>query len=288
MKSPRILVALAGLTAAALAAPAAAQVASTQPAAAGTSGWTFDVAPYFWLITLRSNLTYDTPRGNTLTSQVTAGINDYISDLNFAGMVGGEARNGPFSLMTDGLFTSLSLTTSTTHFGQLNLGSGPVFIPRSQQLDTGTRTNLGVWSLDGAYTVVAGAWGNLDVLAGVRMLGVGASTNYTLTSDIDLPDRTVALSRNGSLGLGADYWQGVGGVRGRINIPNSEVYLPFWLDVGDGGLFTWQAYVAVAYQFSFGDLSLGYRYLDFSQGGSGKTVQNLSFGGALLAANFHF
>jgi hypothetical protein len=51
--------------------------------------------------------------------------------------------------------------------------------------------------------------------------------------------------------------------------------------------FTWQAYAGVAYQAGFADLSLGYRWLAFEQGGNAK-VRRLALGGAVLAAAFRF
>ena len=140
--------------------PAAAQVTSTQAPSPGTPGWSFAITPYFWLATVRANFVYSTPRGDSVTDHITAGINDYLSDLNAAGMVGGEARYDRFSLMTDGLFMSLSLTTNTSHLGHVNLPSGNIVIPREQQLGTGTRMNAGVWGLAAGYTVLQGDWGN--------------------------------------------------------------------------------------------------------------------------------
>jgi hypothetical protein len=145
--------------------PALSQVASTPAPSPGTPGWTFAVTPYFWLATVRGDFVYSTPRGDSVTDHVSAGINDYLSDLNFAGMLGAEARYDRFSLMTDGIFTSLSLTTETNHLGQINLRSGTIDIPQAQQLGTGTRTNLGVWGLAAGYTVLQGAWAISTFLA---------------------------------------------------------------------------------------------------------------------------
>jgi hypothetical protein len=78
------------------------------------------------------------------------------------------------------------------------------------------------------------------------------------------------------------------GVRGRFNISNSKWFVPFYVDVGSAGIpLTWQAYIGVSYQIGLADLSIGYRYLDFQQSGN-RTVHNLSLGGAILAASFHF
>jgi hypothetical protein len=283
------LVALAAVFVVLAAGSTRAQVTSTQPQTGGGSqGWTFNVTPYAWLPTLRSNLNYTTPGGNTLSQNISAGIGDYISDINFAAMVGGEARYGRFSVLTDVVYTNLSLTSSNTHLGAVNLGPGPIFIPRETTLITGTRAQMTIWNLAGGYTVLQGEWGNLDVLAGLRLLGISSRLNYTLASDITLPNQTLVLSRTGSPGLSTGFWNAIGGIRGRINIPNSRFYVPFYFDAGGGGLkLTWQAYAGIGYQTSFADLSLGYRYLAF-EGNGNRAVKDLSLGGVILAASFHF
>jgi len=191
--------------------------------------------------------------------------------------------------MTDLIYVNASITTSNSHLSTVNLGPGPIDIPRSQQLDTGTRLAATIWSLAGGYTLLSGDWGNLDAVVGMRILFTGATTNYTLTNDILLPNRTIALTRTGSLTLGRTDPEGVGGVTGRINIPHSRFYIPFYLDAGGGSVpFTWQAYGALAYQAArWIDVSAGYRYLAFNSG-SHNGVEKLTLGGAIIAANFRF
>ena len=119
---------------------------------------------------------------------------------------------------------------------------------------------------------------------------MGATTNYTLAADILAPDRTIALSRGGSLNLGVTKVEGIGGVTGRINIPNSNFYLPFYLDAGGGSVpFTWQVYAGLAYKATtWLDASAGYRYLAFDGGSKTAGVENLHLGGVILAGNIHF
>jgi hypothetical protein len=193
--------------------------------------------------------------------------------------------------MTDLVYANASITTSNSRFSSVNLGSGPIDIPREQQLSTGTRLATTIWSVAGGYTVLQGNWGNLDAVVGLRMLFLSATTNYALSDDIVLPNQTVALSRNGSLNLGTTEVEGVGGVTGRINIPNSKFFLPFYFDAGGGSVpLTWQAYGGIGYQAaSWADISIGYRYLAFENGNiNTKGVRNLDLGGAILVANFHF
>jgi hypothetical protein len=251
--------------------------------------WSFAVAPYGWLPTISSTISYTGPRGGTVSTDINAGVGDYISKLNFALFVGGEARYDRFTLMTDLIYANVSLTTNNTHLSSVNLGSGPLYIPREQQLGTGTRASTTVWSLAGGYTLLHGDWGNIDAVAGLRMLFYSSTTNYMLTADFFGPNRTLALSRTGSLNLGTTKPEGIAGVTGRINIPNSKFYLPYYLDAGGGAVpFTWQVYAGVGYGLSnWADISVGYRYLSFQNGGD-KGVENLDLGGPLFAANFRF
>jgi opacity protein-like surface antigen len=269
---------------------ARAQIASASLTPPSASPWTFAVTPYAWLPTLSTTYSLTGPRGASVTSTTSAGIGDYISELNFALMAGAEARYNRFTLMTDLVYANASVTTSTNHFSSVNLGSGPIDIPRNEQLSTGTRLAMTIWSLEGGYTVVEGDWGNLDAVAGMRMLFINGTSNYTLAADIIGPNQTVALSRGGSLNLADSYAEGVGGITGRINIPNSKFYLPFYLDAGGGSVpFTWQVYAGAAYQAtSWLDISLGYRYLDFDGGSKTSGVDKYSLRGVMLVGNIRF
>ena len=268
-----------------------AQVASTTPGAPGSApGWIFSVTPYAWLPTVSTTYSYTGPRGASVTNTINAGVGDYISELNFGLMVGGEARYDRFTIMTDVVYANASITTSDSHLSTVNLGLSPITIPRALQLSTGTRLATTIWSVAGGYTLLQGDWGNLDAVAGIRTLFMGATSNYTLGADILAPDGTIALSHSGSLNLGVTKVEGVGGVSGRINIPNSRFYLPFYLDAGGGSVpFTWQVYAGVAYQAAtWVDVSVGYRYLAFDGGSKTTGVEKLNLGGPILAGNFHF
>jgi hypothetical protein len=285
----RLTLAAAALCAAVIASPARAQIANLPPALDPDAGWTFAVTPYGWMPTLSTTYKYNTPRGNTVTNTVSAGIGDYISHINFATMIGAEARYDRFTAMTDFVYLNASFKTANSHFSTLNVGPGPIYIPREQQLFTGTRNSTGIWSVAGGYTLLRGDWGNLDAVAGLRMLFSNNTTNYTLTADVLLPDRTIGLARTGSLTLGTTKVEGVGGVTGRLNIPNSSFFVPFYFDAGGGSVpLTWQAYSAIAWQATdYLDVSAGYRYMAFS-GGKKTGFQNVDLGGAIIAANFHF
>jgi hypothetical protein len=291
LRRTTILTVTATLGAVAFAGAAQAQIATTPYEPTSASGWTFAVTPYFWLPTVSSTVTLNGPRGGSVTTDVSAGIGQILSKLNFGLMGGAEARYGPVTIMTDLLYVNLSLTTDTTRLSTFNPGSGPISIPLQQQVSTGTRLALTIWSLAGGYTLAGGQWGNIDAVVGTRMLFLSDTTNYALTTDFLLPNRTIGLSRIGGLSLGATEVEGIGGVKGRINIPNSQFYIPFYADAGGGSVpLTWQMYSGIAYQAaSWADVSVGYRYLKFANGSKTSSgVRDLSLGGAMIVANLRF
>ena len=289
-RANRVAAAMAAFCVLGSATVAQAQVANLPPSQQSATGLTIAITPYAWLPRVSTTYSATGPQGNTVTNTISAGIFDYISELNFGLMLGGEARYDRFTVMTDLVYANASITTSHSDFSRINLASGSIEIPRSLQLDTGTRLAATIWSLAGGYTLLQGDWGNLDAVAGLRMLFVGATTSYQLADDIHSPDGTTALSKSGTLNLGVTKPEGIGGITGRINIPNSKFYLPFYLDAGGGSVpFTWQVYAGVAWQpTDWVDVSVGYRYLSFEHGSKTFGVEHLSLGGALLAGNFHF
>ncbi len=225
-----------------------------------------------------------------MTNTISAGIGEYLTNINSVVFVGGAERNDRFSVLADRLYANASLTTGDAHLSTLNLAGDTVRIPAALQLGTGTRLSTTIWSLAGGYTVLEGDWGNVDVVAGMRILFFGSTTDYLLGADIFLPDHTIGLSRDGSLSLDTTKPEGVGGLTGRINIPNSNFYMPFYADVGGGAVpLTWQIYGAIAYKIaSYADVSVGYRNMAFSNGNKSNGVEKLNLGGALIAATFHF
>jgi len=279
-----------GLLALGIASAAQAQVATTDVVPGGTPGWTFAAAPYLWTPTIGGQMTSVAPNGQTVTTNTSISFGDYLSDINFAAQLGGAARYDRFSILTDLVYMNQSMTGSETKPTRVNPGTGPIDIPAALTLGTGTHLSAGTWSLAGGYTVLSGDWGNIDAVAGIRMLFINSTTNLALTTNITTPNGSLALGKSTTLTLNTTKVEGIGGITGRINIPNSQFYIPFYLDAGGGAVpFTWQAYAAIAYKASsWADVSAGYRYMMFQNGSSTQGVQHLDFSGLILAANIKF
>ena len=256
------------------------------------SGWSFEVSPYIWLPTIDTTVKYPVLGGGTATTTISAGPGDYIPKLHFAAALAGEVRYDRFSLLTDILY--LSVGTSTANIRSFDFGLTSVPVDRTLTTTTGTNLQSTVWTVAGGYTVAEGNWGNVDLIAGVRLLAIDSATNFSLAVDITRPDGSIALGRSGNLSVSKSVWNGIGGVRGRVYLGDGDwfgggkFFVPDHFDIGGGGSDpTWQIFGGVGYEAGRVGVSVGYRYLSFHQG-SNVAIQKMSMGGPIIAANFKF
>jgi hypothetical protein len=266
------------------------QPSSVGQQAANASGWTFNIAPYMWLPTIRTTLNNDLPPalGGRVPTELTVGPGDILRHLNFATMVAADAQYGPFSVLTDFLYMNVSATSS--HFRSVDFAGVPSQpISRSVERSNGTSLNSKIWTLAGGYTVAQGDWGNFDVIAGFRFLSINSTTDFSLALTLTGPRGNGATFGGiGSLSSSAAIWNGIGGFRGRIRINNTGLFIPYYFDIGAGGSnLTWQIASGLGYQTGWAGVALTYRYLSFEQGNS-AVVQHLTMGGPMMMVNFSF
>jgi hypothetical protein len=256
------------------------------------SGWSFQVTPYIWLPTVDTTVKYPVLGGGTATTTISTGPGDYIPELHFAAALAGEVRYDRFSLLTDILY--LSVGTSTANIRSFDFGRTSVPVDRTLTTSTGTNLQSTIWTFAGGYTVAEGNWGNVDLIAGVRLLAIDSATNFSLALNITRPDGSIALGRTGSLSASKSVWNGIGGVRGRVYLGDGDwfgggkFFVPYYVDIGGGGSSpTWQIFGGVGYEAGPVGVSVGYRYLSFHQD-SNAVIQKMSLGGPIIAANIRF
>jgi hypothetical protein len=258
------------------------------PAPVAIPGWTFTVTPYLWLPTVNAKVNLPTPGGSTVSQSASLTPGDYLPDLRFGFMGAAEAKYDRFVLLTDLFYSNIGLSGSIAKFGSVSGPAGAVSVPASAQLTVGGNTLMTIWNAAAGYELASGAWGDVKGIAGFRLLNLQDYTYYALSVDIGGPRGGIALGKNGALSLNQTYVDGIVGVTGRLNVPNTAFYVPYYLDVGTGGnQFTWQGFAGLGYKWQYADLSVGYRYESF-QNGSGKPLQSLNLGGPIAAASFHF
>lgn len=253
-------------------------------------GWSFEIAPYAWLPSVDATLRYGNLRSPLAGSaDVKADADDYFANLNFATAFSATARYDRFTLLTDVIYVSADSGSSRVDsVNVLDVGRNPI----SSTLNAGGNSTLKttLWTLAGGYTVASGAWGNVDVLAGFRYLGIEATTDYNLALTLVGPRGNAGPTFGGAGRLSGrdNLWNGIIGVRGRIAIAETGLFVPYYLDLGAGDSnFTWQTFAGIGYQSGWAGVQLGWRYMSFDQGGN-RLVQDMTMSGAYLAVNFSF
>jgi hypothetical protein len=287
---------IAGVLAGLLVVGAGSGVQAQQPAApaqpaASPSGWTFNVAPYMWFANINATANLNLPPvagGGTVTSTSSVGFDDLLQHLNFATMVAADAQYDRFSVLTDFLYMNLSATPS--QFRSVNFPNHPhIPISASAESSQGLNLNAKIWTLAGGYTVLKGDWGNFDVIAGFRYLGIPMRINYNLGFTVTGPEgRSETFGGIGSVSGSINLWNGIGGFRGRVRIGDTGLFVPYYFDIGAGGSnLTWQIASGVGYHLGWGDVSLTYRYLSFQQGNN-ALLEHLWIKGPMVMADFKF
>ena len=258
---------------------ASAAMAQTQ-----ADAWTFTVSPYLWLPNVNGTSKYSIPPGTGGSPDVEYGPNDYLSNLQLALFLSGEARQGPWFIYTDAIY--LDFASQKSRVKDVDFGGALV----SLGLNVNTESSLKglAWTLGGGYSVVHTPRATFDVLAGFRYLGVDLSSDWQLSAAVNGPGAGQTFPASGSVGQSTDLWDAIVGVRGKLNLGEGPWFVPYYLDIGSGSsTLTWQALLGVAYSFKWGDLVLAYRHLNYDQNGD-ELLQDFSFSGPLFGAMFHF
>ena len=267
---------------------AAAQLAA-DPAPAGPPAWSFNLTPYLWMAKLKVDVDYTVPGVSArLPTSFEVGAGEIYNNLRFGGTFAADARYGRFSLLTDFIYLNEGFDFNHTHLRSVDfIGAPPQRIPNGSVLDTSSVGKTTIWTLAGGYTVLQGDWGNLDAIAGFRFLNVNATTGFTLATTFTGPlGNTGAVGGTGNVSADRGIWNGIAGVRGRIRIPNSYFFVPYYLDLGAGGSdFTWQVASGIGYQSGWAGISAQYRYLAFNQS---SRIGKLSMSGPMIAVNLRF
>lgn len=204
-------------------------------------GWTYSVTPYFWA----TGLSGETSQFNLPTIDIDADFNDIFDNLNFAAMVMGEARNGPYSIFADVIYADLGAGTST---------------PRGILADTvGVETSTFAGLIGVGYSVLESSEGRLDIVGGLRVWSVDTEISFN-GGVLDGQTRSD----------GATWVDGLVGVRATYSLTPS-LYLTGWGLVGGGGAdIDWDVMAGVGYNFNETiSATVGYRAIgvDYSNNG---------------------
>jgi hypothetical protein len=94
------------------------------------------------------------------------------------------------------------------------------------------------------------------------------------------------VSLNGRASSDPDVWDGVAGVRGRMQLGSEKWFAQGHLDLGAGDSdFTWQLAAGVGHAFDWGEVLLTYRHLDY-EFSTDSPVREMTFSGPAIAFAF--
>jgi len=283
----RTLVA-AALAGAALLAPLH---ATAQPDA---EPWKFSVMPYLWLPSVDGKLSYGPPPASGGSANVNIDSSTLLDNLDFAFMINGEARKGRWLVATDIIYLDFGSVDSSVRSATFDFGPrGRVDVSAGSNSGTQSKVKGWLWTTVGGYAAVQDPRWNLDAIGGFRYLNLDASTSWQLNATVTATDPvsggTATFARQGSVEKSDTVWAGIVGAKGRAKLGDSRWFVNYYADLGGwSDLFTWQGAAGIGYAFRWGDVIFDYRYLYYNQSGQDKLIDNISFGGFALGANFRF
>ena len=255
-------------------------LALPMPAAAQTvEPWNFQGSVYAYLPTISGSTVF--PYSGA-SGGVAVDADTILDNLKFTFMGSLEARRGNWGVFTDVVY--MDVGDSRSDYRQLNIGGVPLPGGASGQVDFDLKG--WVWTLGGTWALSAGPAATLDLLAGVRLLDIEQTLAWDVTGNvgaIPLP------ARAGQAVAGLSNWDAVVGMKGRLALgAGSKWFAPYYVDVGAGDSnLTWQAMGGIGYGFSWGDVVLSWRYLDYDMKADDR-VQSLNFNGPAIAAVFRW
>ena len=257
-------------------APAAAQSA-LPPWEAGK--WQFSASLNGFVPAIDGKVNY---AGDTRSSDLHVSMHEVLSNLKMTFQGSLDVHNGRWGIFNDVIYADIGGVKSRTR----DFSLGNIGIPATATTDLSLDVKATVWTVAGEYRVVSDPAWTVDLLAGARLLDVKTTLGFSINGDLG---PIVLPGRSGSKGVSDSLWDGIVGVKGRYTFTDDRKwFLPFYLDVGTGQTkLTWQAVAGVGYGFHWGDLVATYRYLDWNAK-SGKSVEDLSFGGPMISATWRW
>ncbi|BCH23947.1 hypothetical protein [Mesorhizobium sp. L-8-3] len=224
------------------------------------NGWTFTVAPYFWM----AGLSGDLAQFGAPTVSIDRSFSDILDDLDFGAMAIGEARYGRFSLIGDVMYTRISS------------GRGTPRGVAAHSADISSETFTGLFGA--GYSVVDRADMRLDIVGGIRV--------WSVDTEISLDG---GVLDGASFSDGATWVDGMAGIRGHYSI-DPKVYLAGWGLIGGGAAdVDWDVAGVLGYRLN-DSLSalLGYRALGVDYSNDRGFVFDVVQQGPIIGLSMHF
>ena len=242
--------------------------------------WQWRASIYGWLPSIDGKTHFPTGGGNAPTIDIDA--SSILDALKFTFMGTLEARKGQWGLFTDVIYLDVGSDVA----GSRDFGIGPAPLPAGVNMNGSYDLKTWVWTLAGTYGVSSTPGNSTELLAGMRMVNLKQTLDWTVNGNIgplNLP------GPSGRSQVDATKWDAVVGLKGAATLSADRRWvLPYYVDIGAGQTkFTWQALAGVGYAFDWGTATLAWRYLDYKFK-SDAPVEDLNFSGPFLGFSFRW
>jgi len=244
-----------------------------------------DLTPYVWLPGINASIRYPALKVN-LPSGVPGGggplatdgsyfdeeigPKGYLGNTNFALMGYGTVRMGNVALYTDVLNANVSGTASRTRDFTGPFGDRVFSLTATDQ----TQAVTTLFTIAPSYTLYHAKATSLDLMVGGQFAWISTNAGLQLTTG-NQAFRVGASAK-------ANFDDFIVGLYGQVGL-GGHFSVPYYVDSGFGTPTTWQYKVGLKY----GNLELGWRYLQFNAASEAALVQHLDLGGATLGYTLH-
>jgi hypothetical protein len=256
---------------------AASAVAAAEPAPA--DDWSFHAIIYGYLPSVDGSTSFSGGSGGT---DAGADAGSFIDHLQFAFMGELDATRGNWGMLADVVYADFGKAENQTR--GLTIGGAPIPDDVSGAVDF----QLTGWcfTVVGSYRAIERPHVTFHALAGARVLDLSESLAWQLSGNVG----SIPIdARQGNRGSRLTSWDAVIGARGRVPLgAKQRWFFPYYVDVGAGeSQFTWQAMTGFGYSWSWGDVLVAYRHIDYDMD-SGRDIESLSFSGPAVGVAFRW
>lgn len=267
----RIAVAGVILGAALAAVPVAAQAQNT------VEGDGVRVSIYGWFPGLSGTTQFPSGAGGP---DINVNAKDLISNLKMAFMGTLEGNVGRWGGLVDWVYTDIG--DSRSGYRGFTLAGRP--LPAGIEANASLDVKTNILTLAGTYSFIGTPSYRLAGVAGARMLNVDQTLNWAFSGT-----GPIGIARNGTANVSVTNWDAIVGVKGQARFGSDyKWFVPYYFDIGTGqSKLTWQAIVGAGYSFSWGDITVAWRYLDYDFDAD-KRIQSLTFNGVAAGVSFRF